>query len=71
MSRFKELKNLEEIAGGAALKENETTRKKKTKNILVYGVPVEWQELIESNGETFSGFAKRAIRKLLKEEDLI
>ncbi len=41
------------------------------KAINIYNVPKEWIELIKAEGQTFSSFAKLAIKKELKTMGLI
>lgn len=41
------------------------------KAINIYNVPKEWTELIKAEGQTFSSFAKLAIKKELKTMGLI
>jgi hypothetical protein len=71
-NRFAEIGDkLESIARNASLKENismidKETKGKKTKNILIYNVPLEWQEVIKDNGFSFSNFAKVAIKEKLR-----
>ena len=70
-NRFAEIGDkLESIARNATLKENISTvekksNEKKSKNILIYNVPTEWQKIIKNNGFTFSNFAKVAIKEKL------
>jgi hypothetical protein len=41
------------------------------KAINVYNIPKAWLELIKTEGQTFSSFAKLAIKERLKREGLI
>jgi len=58
-----------DITSGANLKEN--TNKKETQSIQVHKISKELVKNIIDNGESFSNFAKRAIRKLAQEENII
>ncbi|NOQ32431.1 MAG: hypothetical protein GQ570_15085 [Helicobacteraceae bacterium] len=59
----------DEFVEGSALKETKTKAAKKT--IQIHGMNVELADAIVASGESFSNFAKRAIRKLALEEGII
>jgi len=61
--------NIDDIQEGAPLKE--TTPIKKKKNQMIYGLSVELAKAVEANGESLSGFAKRAMMKVAKAEGII
>ncbi|RLA84032.1 MAG: hypothetical protein DRG78_02665 [Epsilonproteobacteria bacterium] len=68
-NRFEALDDNEEIITEAKLKDKEET--KSTFQMSVYGMNRELADKIKDTGESTSGFAKRAIRKLAKEEGII
>ena len=60
---------ISDIQEGAPLKEVAAAKAKK--NFMVYSVEVEFADAIEASGEKLSGFAKRAMRKVAKEEKIV
>jgi hypothetical protein len=61
-------KAVENIQNNAPLKEN---KKAQTYQLSVYGFNRELADKIQATGESTSSFAKRAIRKLAREEGII
>lgn len=71
-SRFAEINGFDEVVKGAALNSKSTkSEPKEKKKILLYGIPKELFEAVESTGESFSAFARRACIKLAKQEGLM
>lgn len=68
--KFSILTNAEDTIKGASLKEN-SSKKNDTFQMSVYGMDRELADKIQKTGESSSNFAKRAIRKLAKEEGII
>ena len=61
-----------EVQEASSLKEATPVKKKAAKkNQMVYGISVELAKAIEDAGESFSGFAKRAMVKVAREEGII
>ncbi|PHQ89523.1 MAG: hypothetical protein COB42_06780 [Sulfurimonas sp.] len=64
-------KILENVQEGAPLKEVSQEPKKQNKNFMVYSIDKELADAISASPEKLSGFAKRAMRKLAREEGII
>ena len=69
-SKFDALKSAkaQEVKEESHLKE--TKAKAQKKNQMIYGIPVDLSEAIEASGQTLSGFAKRAMIKVAREEGI-
>jgi hypothetical protein len=63
----------QELQADSSLKENVAAKKpvKKKKDQMVYGISLELAEAVEAAGESLSGFAKRAMMKVAREEGII
>jgi len=61
-----------EVMADSHLKESKptTTKEKTKKNQMVYGIPVDLAAAVDATGESLSSFAKRAMLRLAKEEDI-
>ncbi|MDD3597439.1 hypothetical protein [Sulfuricurvum sp.] len=72
-NRFADMQAVQKAVSSAPLTTNDDKRKKATKKLdrMVYAIDPELFEAIENSSETFSGFAKRAMEKLAKEEGKI
>ena len=58
-----------ELQADSSLKENVAAKKKKDQ--MVYGIPLALTKAVEEAGESLSGFAKRAMLKVAREEGII
>jgi hypothetical protein len=75
-SRFSDMKALDTVVTDAALTSNKTPssttkEKAKKKNIVIYNVDGTLYDVIDQTGESFSSYAKRAILKMAKEDELL
>lgn len=68
-----DLDALDEVGKEAGLqaKSAPSTKTKKTKELVVRGVPVEVYEILKANGHTFAGYAKVAIQEKMKRDGLL
>jgi len=69
MKKFDNLEDkFKKVANKASLKDN---KENKTKNILIYNVPVLWYEILKENGISFSSYAKMAILEKMKKDGIL
>jgi len=63
---------LNAVTGDAALQATTgKEKKKKLKDLLVRGVPVDMYDTLKENGLTFAGYAKAAVQEKMKRDGLI
>lgn len=69
MGKFDQIENrLNKVVKGASL---HNKQKNKNKNILIYNVPIEWNEVLKEQGIPFSTYAKIAIAEKLKKDGFL
>jgi len=69
MKKFDNLEDkFKKVANKASLKDN---KENKTKNILIYNVPILWYETLKENGISFSSYAKMAILEKMKKDGIL
>ena len=69
MAKLDNLENkFEKVINNASLKNN---KEQKTKNRVIYNIPVEWLDILKQQGFSFSSYAKIAILEKMKKDELI
>ena len=71
MSKIREIDILDATHKATLIETKGAGNSDMVKAINVYNVPKAWLELIKAEGQTFSSFAKLAIKEKLKREKII